>query len=145
MSAEISLSEQTSSSSKGTILLVDDDRFLIDMYSMKFTGSGYQVHASLSAKDALEVLRGGYKADAILLDLLMPEQDGFSFLQELSTEPNAKGAALIALTNQGNDADKVKAEQMGVDRYIVKASMIPSEVVSAVGEEILKKKGAKPQ
>ena len=69
----------------------------------------------------------------------MPEQDGFSLLQTISKEGLAKGAALIALTNQSDDSEKVKAEGLGADRYIVKASMIPSEVVSVVGEEIAKK------
>ena len=127
-------------STKGSVLLVDDDTFLLDMYSMKFTGSGYQVQASLSTKDALEALRAGYRADAIVLDLLMPDQDGYALLQALAKEGGAKNAALIALTNQSSDFDKAKAEQLGIDRYIVKASMIPSEVVHVVEEEIAKKK-----
>jgi len=72
----------------------------------------------------------------------MPERDGFSFLQVLLGEHLAADAALIALTNQSNDEDKTKAEHLGADRYIVKASMIPSEVVAAVEETIMKKKGS---
>ena len=124
---------------KGNILLVDDDKFLVDMYSMKFTAGSFQVQACLSVADALEALRGGFHADAIVFDLLMPEQDGFSLLQAVSKEGLSKGAALIALTNQSDDSERVKAERLGADRYIVKASMIPSEVVSVVGEEIAKK------
>ena len=127
---------------KRKILLVDDDKFLVDMYSMKFTAGGYEVQACLSATDALEALREGFQADGIVFDFVMPERDGFSFLQMLSSEHLAPGAALIALTNQSNDAEKTKAESMGVDRYVVKASMIPSEVVGIVGEEIAKKKKA---
>ncbi len=127
---------------KGNVLLVDDDKFLVDMYSMKFTAGNYQVQACLSVPDALEALKTGFHADAIVFDLLMPEQDGFSLLQSLSNEGLAKGAALIALTNQSDDSEKTKTEGMGVDRYIVKASMIPSEVVSVVGEEIVKKQKA---
>ena len=48
-------------------------------------------------------------------------------------------AVRIALTNQGDDAEKEKAGSLGVDRYIVKASMIPSEVVTVVEEEVAKK------
>src|SRR3989338_8654959 len=125
--------------SKGNVLLIDDDKFLVDMYSMKFTAGNYQVQACLSVADALEALKGGFHADAIVFDLLMPEQDGFSLLQTISKEGLAKGAALIALTNQSDDSEKVKAEGLGTDRYIVKASMVPSEVVSVVGEEIAKK------
>ena len=62
----------------------------------------------------------------------MPEHDGFSFLTELRDGGLAKGAVLIALTNQSNDADKKHAEEFGAKRYVVKASMIPSEVVALV-------------
>ena len=123
-----------------SVLLVDDDKFLLDMYSMKFTGAGFTVQACLLVKEALEALRGGFKADAIVFDLVMPESDGFSFLQAIETEHLAPGAVKIALTNQSNDEEKVKAESLGANRYIIKASMIPSEVVATVGEEISKKR-----
>ena len=128
---------------KKNVLLVDDDKFLVDMYSMKLTAGNYQVQACLSLADAINALKGGFRADAIVFDILMPEQDGFAFLAALSKSGLAKGAALIALTNQSDDSEKTKIESLGVDRYIVKASMIPSEVVSVVGEEIAKKSGSR--
>ncbi|MEK7069007.1 MAG: response regulator [Patescibacteria group bacterium] len=127
---------------KWNVLLVDDDKFLIDMYSMKFTAGNYNVQACLSVTDALGVIKGGFCADAIVFDILMPEQDGFAFLQTISKEGLAKGATLIALTNQSDDSEKTKAEGLGVDRYIIKASMIPSEVVALVEGEIAKKNKA---
>lgn len=129
--------------SKGNVLFVDDDKFLADMYSMKFTAAGYTVQACLSVSEALEALRAGFAADAVIFDLVMPERDGFSFLETLKNERLASRAALITLTNQGDDAEKKKAESMGVDRYIVKATMIPSEVVHVVEEEVAKKRGTK--
>ena len=95
--------------SKGNVLFVDDDKFLADMYGMKFAAAGYTVQSCLSAGDALEALRGGFVADAIVFDLVMPEKDGFSFLQALTSERLAREAILLALTNQGNDAEKAKA------------------------------------
>lgn len=127
---------------KGKVLLVDDDKFLADMYSMKFTQEGYEVNACLSADDALAALKKGFDPDAVLFDLVMPGRDGFSFLQALGSEKLAVRAVKIALTNQSDDQEREKALSSGADRYIVKASMIPSEVVVAVGEEV-KKKSAK--
>lgn len=128
--------------SKMRVLLVDDDKFLVDMYAMKFAASGFEVQACISANEALQILRGGFLADAVVFDLIMPERDGFSFLSALGEEKLAPHAVRIALTNQGNDGEKAKAEGLGVGRYIVKASTIPSEVVNAVGEEIAKNKKA---
>ncbi|TSC86146.1 MAG: chemotaxis protein histidine kinase-like protein [Parcubacteria group bacterium Gr01-1014_8] len=123
----------------GTILLVDDDHFLLDMYSMKFMQKGFAVEACQSTADALTVLRGGLKPAAILFDIVMPGDDGFSFLSRVKEEKLAEGAKTIALTNQSNDGDKVQAEKLGVDKYVVKASMIPSEVVTMTMEAIGKK------
>jgi CheY-like chemotaxis protein len=127
---------------KGTILLVDDDKFLLDMYSMKFSGAGYAVEAFLSAKQALEMLHGGLKPDVILFDLTMPEMDGFVFLKTIADEHLAPASIKVALTNQSDAAEQAKVAELGAERYIVKASMIPSEVVAAVGEELAKKKAA---
>lgn len=121
------------------VLLVDDDKFLIDMYAMKFTQQGYSVEACLSVAEALRVLHGGYDPEAIVFDIAMPERDGFSFLQALKDERLAPNALRIALTNQSDDAERTKAESLGASRYIIKASMVPSEVVSAVGEDLAKK------
>ncbi len=123
---------------KGTILLTDDDKFLLDMYGMKFTQNGYKVELCLSANQALNSLRAGLKPDVILFDLTMPELDGFAFLKALSDEHLGDGALKIALTNQNSEPEKTKAAELGASRYIVKASMIPSEVVNTVNEELAK-------
>jgi len=123
---------------KGTVLLVDDDKFLLDMYGMKFSGAGYTIQACPSAKDALGILRGGFNPDVILFDITMPELDGFAFLKALSDEKLATKAIKIALTNQSDEAERTKAMELGAMRYIVKASMIPSEVVNTVQEELSK-------
>ncbi|HEY4522617.1 MAG TPA: response regulator [Candidatus Paceibacterota bacterium] len=121
---------------KINILLVDDDKFLLDMYSMKFVQRGYNVQSSLSASDAIDCLRQGYVPDAIVFDITMPEHDGFWFLQTLESEKLAHNAKKIALTNQSSDSEKTKAKELGADIYIVKATMIPSEVVNTVAGTI---------
>ena len=123
---------------KGTILLTDDDKFLLDMYGMKFTQNGYKVELCLSANQALISLRAGLKPDVILFDLTMPELDGFAFLKVLSDEHLAEGVLKIALTNQNSEPEKTKAAELGASSYIVKASMIPSEVVNTVNAELAK-------
>ena len=130
----------TDTNGKMTVLLVDDDKFLVDMYSMKFTQQGFAVHATLSVGDALEALRGGLQPDAIVFDITMPERDGFALLKTIADEQLAPKAIRIALTNQSTDAEKSKAAEMGAHSYIVKATMIPSEVVAMVVTEIEKRK-----
>lgn len=129
----------TRQESKGAILILDDDRFLLDMYVVKFQQIGFRVHASLSSDDALKALREGFSPDAILFDLIMPEGDGFTFLDTVKKEHLAKDARAIALTNEMNEDEKKRVMDLGADDYIVKATMIPSEVVGRVSEAISKK------
>lgn len=122
--------------SKSKVLLLDDDKFLLDMYAMKFVQLGFDVHACLSVKSALDLLRGGFVPDALLFDIIMPEQDGFSFLQALRDEKLAQNSLRIALTNQSDEAEKKHAQELGADLFLIKATMIPSEVVNMVKEQL---------
>jgi len=132
---------KTKGTGKHNILLVDDDRFLLDMYSMKFTQEGSNVQAFLSVREALSALRDGFDAHAVVFDLVMPEQDGFELLKFIKEEHLAENAVLIALTNQGEDEERKKTEELGADAYIVKASTIPSEVVTTITDMIRAKSG----
>ncbi len=124
---------------KQMILLVDDDAFLLQMYGMKFKSEGFDVHTSSSAMDAVGVLRSGLLPDAIAFDITMPEHDGFFLLETIRAEGLAKNAKKIALTNQQSDQEKNKALELGADEYIIKATMIPSEVVNTVRAALAQK------
>jgi CheY-like chemotaxis protein len=127
---------------KGNVLLVDDDKFLVQMYGAKFTAAGYTVQVCLSGKDALDAIHAGFAPAVILFDITMPEMDGLTFLKTLSDAKLAPAALKIALTNQSDDAEKAKAGELGATGYIVKASVIPSEVVNTVSAELAKHKPA---
>ena len=131
--------KETNDADKPCVMLVDDDKFLLDMYSLKFTQAGFKVHPCFSAQEALEKLHSGATPTIILFDITMPGEDGFSLLQSIKDAKLAPNAKLIALTNQSNDADKKRAEELGASRYVIKATMIPSEVVNMVKEELGKK------
>jgi len=114
------------------VYLVDDDRFLLDLYAVKFKNAGHEVSAFSSGEDLLAALRKTdvVVPDAILLDLVMPGIGGFGALEAMQNEHLAKGAKIIILSNQGKDSDIEKAKQLSADGYIIKASAIPSEVLA---------------
>jgi two-component system sensor histidine kinase ChiS len=114
------------------ILIVDDDKFLLNMYAIKFKNSNFVVDAACGGDEALAKLRMGYRPDILVSDLVMPKMTGFEFLEIVKKE-NLKGdAVVIVLTNQGQTTDIEKAVNLNVDGYIVKATSIPSEVVEEV-------------
>ena len=113
-----------------SIYLIDDDRFLLDMYAVKFTAAGHQVAAFNKGEDLLQALKDKPAPDAVLLDIVMPGMDGFQVLEAIKKDGLAKTAKLIVLSNQGQDTDIDKAKALGADGYIIKASAIPSEVLA---------------
>lgn len=112
------------------LYLVDDDRFLLDMYAVKFKAAGHEVTAFQSGEEVLAALREKPAPDAILLDIVMPETDGFEVLETIRKEKLAETAKIIVLSNQGQETDIEKAKALGAAGYIIKASAIPSEVFS---------------
>ncbi len=114
------------------IYLVDDDRFLLDLYAVKFRNAGHEANVFSGGEELLAALRKKDAAspDAILLDLIMPGMTGFEALEAIRKENLAKGTKVIILSNQGQDSDIEKAKQLSADGYIIKASAIPSEVLA---------------
>ncbi len=121
------------------ILLVDDDRFLIEMYSHKFWEEGYEVTTARNVQDAINILKSADSFDIVLADLVMPVADGFELLEKIKAEKLAEKAAIIVLSNQSRPQDVERAEGLGVDGYIVKANNTPSEVALQIKEIVQKK------
>jgi CheY-like chemotaxis protein len=120
----------TPSNQQDSVMIVDDDKFLLDMYSLKFKESGCIVEVVSDPLAALDKIRTGVaKPNIILLDVVMPGMNGFEFLENLRKEGLAKEASVIMLSNQGQQEDVDKAMSLGASGYIVKASSIPSEVL----------------
>lgn len=110
------------------IYLVDDDRFLLDMYAVKFKNAGHEVTAFQNPSEALKALREKPAPNAMLLDIVMPELDGFDVLETIRKEKLAPSTKVIVLSNQGQESDIERARSLGAAGYIIKASAIPSEV-----------------
>ncbi|MBY0110755.1 response regulator [Patescibacteria group bacterium] len=112
------------------IYLVDDDRFLLDMYAVKFKNAGHDVSVFQSGEDVLAKLRNEPAPSALLIDVIMPGMTGFEILETIRKEKLGESMKVIVLSNQGQEADVEKARELGADGYIIKASAIPSEVLS---------------
>ncbi|HEX2792469.1 MAG TPA: response regulator [Candidatus Paceibacterota bacterium] len=110
------------------LYLVDDDRFLLDMYAVKFKAAGHEVTAFSKGEEVLQALRDKPAPNALLLDVVMPGMGGFEILDAIRKENLGEGMKVIMLTNQGQDQDLDRAKELRSDGYIIKASAIPSEV-----------------
>jgi len=119
---------------KEKVLIVDDDKFLLSMYAVKFKNHDFEVETALSGAEALSKLQNDKAPDIIILDLIMPGMDGYEFMAKVREQKLAPKATIVVLTNQGQPEDIEKAKKYNVQGYIVKASTIPSEVL----EEVMK-------
>ncbi len=122
-----------------TILIVDDDSFLLDMYALKFSKYNYNVATALGSEFALEKLQSGFVPDIMLLDIIMPVMDGFEFLEKVKEENLAQDTTIIFLSNRGQPSDIARGEALGAAGYIIKASSTPLEVIEKVSSIIKEK------
>lgn len=124
---------------KRKILIVDDDNFLLDMYALKFNQNNFEVYTAGSGLQTIEKLKDGLLPDVILMDIIMPEMDGFEMLTRINTEQLCPNCIKIVLSNKSEQSDIDQGNRLGVAGYIVKASSTPVEVINQVVEILSKK------
>ena len=113
------------------VLLVEDDTMLVDMYFMKFEGEGFDVWKAGNGVEGMALLAEKGKPDIILLDVIMPQMDGFSMLKTIK-EGEHKDVPVILLTNLGQENDMKRGMELGATDYLVKANLTPQQVVDKV-------------
>jgi len=101
------------------ILVVDDEVDVTKMISARLKKAGYNVHSVLSGKEAIDYVKTN-RPDLILLDVLMPNMDGYQALKKLKEEESTKSIPVIMLTAKGQVEDVTRAANLGAFDYIVK-------------------------
>ena len=119
-------------SKKYSVFLVDDDKFLLDMYKRKFENDGASVEVAVGAEEALTKLRGGSKPDVLVFDIIMPGMDGLELLKVVRREKLTPDSAVVMFTNESDNKAIEEAKSLGIKGYIVKATTIPSEVIEKI-------------
>src|SRR3989344_7300346 len=127
---------------KKKILIVDDDSFLLDMYAFKFSQNNFAVYTAMNGVQAIEKLKNESSFDVLLVDIIMPEMDGFEMLEKMNAEKLSPSSTKIILSNKSQQSDIDRGNSLGVAGYIVKANSTPAEVINQV-MEILSKKVSK--
>jgi len=115
------------------ILIVEDEHPLAHALELKLSHEGFETVVAGTGKEGLEqALTGTF--NLILLDLILPEMDGFSVLTELK----AKGIVtpVVILSNLGQDEDRVKAKELGAVEYLVKSNAPLSDILNLVKQSV---------
>lgn len=124
-------------SKKATILLIEDDPTLIEMYQLKFRLSGLNLLVATGGYRGLDMVKKE-KPDLVLLDIRMDDLDGFEVLKRMKADPTLKDIPVYLLTNMGEKDAAEKGKRLGAEAYVMKAKLTPQEVVSLVESRLTK-------
>lgn len=113
------------------ILLVEDEKILAEMYKDKFEADGIKTLLAFSAKEALEALEKE-RPDLILLDILLPRENGISFLKTLRQTKKDLNIPIIAFSNYDDPATKEEAFALGAKEYLIKTEYTPQQIVEKI-------------
>jgi PAS domain S-box-containing protein len=101
------------------VMVVDDNKDAAETLGVFLDSLGHAVRVEHDPSGAIAAVREG-RYDVLLLDIGLPELDGYSLARELRTHPGGKGAKYIALTGYGSDHDRQRGDEAGFDHYLVK-------------------------
>jgi DNA-binding response OmpR family regulator len=136
-----------------SILLIEDDPFLIDIYTTKLKEEGFSIEIATSGEEGLKKLettthpppsrgkRAPKKFDLLVLDIVLPKIDGWEILEKIKEQraksKNLEGLKIIILSNLGQKEEVEKGLRLGAEKYLIKAHYTPSEVVAEI-KKVLK-------
>ena len=123
-----------------SILIIEDEQFLIDLYRKAFAQRGFTVFEAPDGVSGLEkISRNPF--DMILLDIMLPQMDGISVLRKIKEESNPhKTTPIFMLTNLGQESVIKEALRIGADGYILKSKYLPNQVVDEIEKFLNDKK-----
>lgn len=115
------------------ILIVEDEKILAEMYRDRFTQEGYQVILAFTSEEGIDLTKKE-KPDLILLDILLPKENGVSFLKRLKKEPDLSSIAVVAFSNYDEPKTRKEAENLGIKAYLLKTDFTPQDLVEKIKE-----------
>lgn len=120
-----------------SILIVDDDLTLREMYEERLKAEGFAVDAAQDGEEALQKAKTD-KPNLILLDIMMPKINGLDVLKMLKADDDTKHIPVLLLTALIQDIDRTKGLTSGADDYIVKSETMPGEVIDKIKKTLEK-------
>ncbi len=112
------------------VAIIEDEKDIVDLVRYNFRKEGFEVASFLRGKEGLEQMRRN-PPDVVLLDIMLPDVDGFEVCKKLRADDRLKDLPVIFLTAKGEEIDRVLGLEIGADDYVVKP-FSPRELVARV-------------
>lgn len=113
------------------ILVVEDDTFLANAYRVKLTKAGFEIKNAFDGDEALGLLQT-FTPDLILLDIVMPNKDGFATLTEIKANEKWKNIPIILASNLGQKEDREKGMKLGASEFFIKTDFTLNDLVQKI-------------
>lgn len=110
------------------VLIVEDDKFLNKILSLRLEKSGFEVETSFDGEEAMEKIKAN-QIDLIVLDLIIPKKDGFEILEEIKKIKKDRKIPTVILSNLGQESDVERGLALGAIDYIIKTETPLSEAI----------------
>lgn len=117
------------------ILIIEDEEILAEMYRDKFLEAGFDVFSAFNSKDGL-MLAKKEKPDLIVLDIILPRENGISFLKKLREEKDIFSIPVVVLSNYDDPQTKKEAKQLKAKNYLIKTDFTPDQLVRKIKKYI---------
>jgi len=117
------------------VLYIEDGRALTHVMSNKLEREGFRVSLATDGEEGLRKV-SALKPDLVLLDLILPNMNGFEVLRAIKEDSELKKIPVIIFTNLGQESDEQKSKQMGAANYFVKSDMSINEVIDKIREQL---------
>ncbi|MCG2690393.1 response regulator [Candidatus Parcubacteria bacterium] len=118
-----------------TILIIEDEKLLREMYQIKFSQEGFQTLIASEEEEAFRVLENN-NPDIILLDILLPRGNGIEILKRLKSSNLTNKIPVIAFSNLDDPKTKARAYELGAKKYLIKTNYTPKELIKEVQETL---------
>ncbi len=118
---------------KKTILLIEDDRFLRKVYSNKLRQAGFDVAEAINGEEGIHKMLDA-KPDFVILDIILPRQNGFDVLTEIKSNPKINDVPVLILSNLGQASDRERGLALGAVDYLIKTELSLSDIVAKVSQ-----------
>jgi len=114
------------------ILIIEDDDFLQGLEAKKLKKEGYDVLTAMNSVEAFKILNSNTKPDMILLDLLLPDVDGFMILKRIREDETLKKIPVIVFSNLSEEKDIREANKLGISDFMVKSNFTLDELADKI-------------
>jgi len=116
---------------KPKIFVIEDDVFMVELLGNELKNAGLETYSYQTGQAAIDAYTQ-LQPDLLVLDLLLPDKNGFEVLREIRRLPNGVQVKVMVLSNMAEDADKEEAKRLGVQEYLVKANYSLPEILAKI-------------